>query len=93
MLEDLLVAQDAAIREVEEVTVRASASSSASTASDTNSLKQQSGEVDETTGVTQKLPEEESDGEVLFDKPVAPPVEGSVNSDISTENAMAESPR
>ncbi|KAI4340518.1 hypothetical protein MLD38_025346 [Melastoma candidum] len=90
LLEDLLVAQDVAIQEVAEESAHTPASSSAS---DKSSLRLQSREADEATTATHKSPEEELECEVLFDKPVAPPVEGSFNSDISTENAMAESPR
>lgn len=91
LLDDLLVAQDFAAVEVAEATLHASASSPASNASDICLQKQRNSNVDETA--RQTLPEAESDGPVLLDKPVAPPLEGSVNSDISTENALAESPR
>jgi hypothetical protein len=47
--------------------------------------------VDERT--RQTMPEAAPDGSVVLGNPVAPPVNGDMYTDISTENAMLSGPR
>lgn len=80
MLDDLLVAEDLAAAET------TSAASHAAAAAASNVQAGRYGFVDERT--PQSNSEAASDGAVVLGNPVAPPVNGDIYTDISTENAM-----
>lgn len=85
MLDDLLVAEDLA---ASETTTTASHAAAAAAASNLHAgkLPGRYGFVDERT--RQAIPEAVPDGAVVLGNPVAPPINGDMYNDISTENAM-----
>uniref|UniRef100_A0A1D1XMQ7 Serine/threonine-protein phosphatase n=1 Tax=Anthurium amnicola TaxID=1678845 RepID=A0A1D1XMQ7_9ARAE len=90
LLDDLLVAEDLAAAET-----TSAASHAAAVAASTNAqqvkLHGRYGFVDERT--RQDITEAVPDGAVVLGSPVAPPVNGDMYTDISTENAMLQGPR
>lgn len=80
MLDDLLVAEDLAAAET------TSAASHAAAAAASNVQAGRYGFADERTA--QPNSEAVSDGAVVLGNPVAPPANGDMHTDISTENAM-----
>lgn len=86
LLDDLLVAEDLAAAE----TTSAASHAAAAAASNVQAgrLGGRYGFVDERT--TQPNSEEASDGAVVLGNPVAPPANGDMYTDISTENAMLQ---
>ncbi|TYI12767.1 hypothetical protein ES332_A08G011300v1 [Gossypium tomentosum] len=90
LLDDLLVAEDLAAAET---TTAASHAAAAAAATDVHpgSLAGRYGFVDERTRET--MPEAAPDGAVVLGNPVAPPVNGDMHTDISTENAMVQGSR
>ncbi|KAL8094336.1 serine/threonine-protein phosphatase BSL3 isoform X1 [Apium graveolens] len=86
LLDDLLVAEDLAAAE----TTSAASHAAAAAASNVQGgrLGGRYGFVDERT--TQPNSEEASDGSVVLGNPVAPPANGDMYTDISTENAMLQ---
>ena len=89
LLDDLLVAEDLAAAE----TSAASHAAAVAAASNVQAgrLPGRYGFVDERTRLT--MPEAAPDGSVVLGNPVAPPVNGDMYTDISTENAMLPGPR
>ncbi|KAK5810435.1 serine/threonine-protein phosphatase BSL3 [Gossypium arboreum] len=90
LLDDLLVAEDLAAAET---TTAASHAAAAAAATDVHpgSLAGRYGFVDERTRET--MPEAAPDGAVVLGNPVAPPVNGDMHTDISTENVMVQGSR
>ncbi|TYJ20662.1 hypothetical protein E1A91_A08G011500v1 [Gossypium mustelinum] len=90
LLDDLLVAEDLAAAET---TTAASHAAAAAAATDVHpgSLAGRYGFVDERTRET--MPGAAPDGAVVLGNPVAPPVNGDMHTDISTENAMVQGSR
>ncbi|XVF47022.1 hypothetical protein PTKIN_Ptkin03bG0075700 [Pterospermum kingtungense] len=90
LLDDLLVAEDLAAAET---TAAASHAAAAAAASNVNAgrLTGRYGFIDDRT--RQTMPEAAPDGAVVMGSPVAPPVNGDMYTDISTENAMLQGPR
>ncbi|XVF19608.1 hypothetical protein REPUB_Repub11eG0125400 [Reevesia pubescens] len=90
LLDDLLVAEDLAAAET---TTAASHAAAAAAASNVHAgrLAGRYGFLDDRT--RQTMPEAEPDGAVVLGNPVAPPVNGDMYTDISTENAMLQGSR
>lgn len=90
LLDDLLVAEDLAAAET---TTAASHAAAAAAASNVHAgrLPGRYAFVDERT--RQTMPEAVPDGSVVLGNPVAPPVNGDMYTDISTENAMLQGSR
>ncbi|XVE59677.1 hypothetical protein DITRI_Ditri05aG0065200 [Diplodiscus trichospermus] len=90
LLDDLLVAEDLAAAET---TTAASHAAAAAAASNVHAgqLPGRYGFADDRT--RQTMPEAAPDGAVVLGNPVAPPVNGDMFNDISTENAMLQGPR
>ncbi|XP_052190450.1 serine/threonine-protein phosphatase BSL3-like isoform X2 [Diospyros lotus] len=90
LLDDLLVAEDLAAAET---TTAASHAAAAAAASNVQSgrLPGRYGFVDEMA--RQTIPEAIADGAVVLGNPVAPPVNGDMYTDISSENAMLQGSR
>ncbi|KAG4129725.1 hypothetical protein ERO13_D09G099600v2 [Gossypium hirsutum] len=90
LLDDLLVAEDLAAAET---TAAASHAAAAAAASNVNAgrLPGRYGFGDERE--RQTMPEAAPDGAVVLGSPVAPPVNGDMYTDISTENAMLQGSR
>ncbi|KAF2299736.1 hypothetical protein GH714_002956 [Hevea brasiliensis] len=90
LLDDLLVAEDLAAAET---TTAASHAAAAAASSNVHAGKipGRYGFVDERT--RQAMPEAVPDGAVVLGNPVAPPINGDMYTDISTENAMLPGPR
>ncbi|XWS73817.1 hypothetical protein CRYUN_Cryun02cG0161900 [Craigia yunnanensis] len=90
LLDDLLVAEDLAAAET---TTAASHAAAAAAASNMHAgrLSGSYGFIDDRT--RQTMPEAVSDGAVVLGNPVAPPVNGDMFTDISTENAMLQGSR
>ncbi|CAH1436125.1 unnamed protein product [Lactuca virosa] len=89
LLDDLLVAEDLAAAEMTSAAshaAAAAATSSAETQTQTGRLGGRYGFVDDRT--RQSTPEAAPDGAVVLGNPVAPPANGDMYTDISTENAM-----
>ncbi|KAL2984487.1 hypothetical protein AAZX31_12G090800 [Glycine max] len=84
LLDDLLVAEDLAAAE----TTAASHAAAAAAASNVQAgrLPGRYGFIDDRT--RQTMPETDPDGSVVLGNPVAPPVNGDMYTDISTENAL-----
>lgn len=80
LLDDLLVAEDLAAAET------TSAASHAAAAAASNVQSGRYGFIEERTA--QPNSDSPSDGAVVLGNPVAPPVNGDMYTDISTENAM-----
>ncbi|KAJ6755598.1 SERINE/THREONINE-PROTEIN PHOSPHATASE [Salix purpurea] len=90
LLDDLLVAEDLAAAETTSAASHAAAAAAASNVQ-AGRLPGRYGFVDERTRLT--MPEAAPDGSVVLGSPVAPPVNGDMYTDISTENAMLPGPR
>ncbi|KAF9665337.1 hypothetical protein SADUNF_Sadunf16G0112300 [Salix dunnii] len=90
LLDDLLVAEDLAAAETTSAASHAAAAAAASNVQ-AGRLPGRYGFVDERTRLT--MPEAAPDGSVVLGNPVAPPVNGDMYTDISTENAMLPGPR
>ncbi|TYG67546.1 hypothetical protein ES288_D05G084500v1 [Gossypium darwinii] len=87
LLDDLLVAEDLAAAE----TTTAASHAAAATATSNARLPGRYGFVDERA--RQTMAEAVSDGSVVLGNPVAPPVNGDMYADISTENVMLQGSR
>ncbi|KAI3775967.1 hypothetical protein L1987_45727 [Smallanthus sonchifolius] len=90
LLDDLLVAEDLAAAEMTSAASHAAAVAAASNAQ-AGRLPGRYGFADDRT--RQTTPEAASDGAVVLGNPVAPPVNGHMYTDISTENAMLQGSR
>ncbi|XP_027344256.1 serine/threonine-protein phosphatase BSL3-like [Abrus precatorius] len=90
LLDDLLVAEDLAAAETTAAASHAAAAAAASNVQ-AGRLPGRYGFVDDTT--RQTMPEAAADGSVVLGNPVAPPMNGDIYTDISTENAMLQGPR
>ncbi|KAG6760742.1 hypothetical protein POTOM_033922 [Populus tomentosa] len=90
LLDDLLVAEDLAAAETTSAASHAAAVAAASSVQ-AGRVPGRYGFVDERT--RQTMPEAAPDGAVVLGNPVAPPVNGDMYTDISTENAMLPGPR
>lgn len=89
LLDDLLVAEDLAAAET---TTAASHAAAAAAASNVQAGRLPSRYfIDDR--IRQPLPEAAPDGAVVVGNPVAPPVNGDIYTDISTENAMLQGSR
>lgn len=80
LLDDLLVAEDLAAAET-----------TAASNVQAGRLPERYGFADDRTRET--MPEAAADGSVVLGNPVAPPMNGDIYTDISTENAMLQGPR
>lgn len=89
LLDDLLVAEDLAAAE----TTSAASHAAAAAASNAQAgrLPGRYGLLDERA--RQAMPEAALDGAVVLGNPVAPPINGDMYTDISTENAMLQGSR
>jgi len=87
LLDDLLVAEDLAAAET---TAAASHAAAAAANVQAGRLPGRYGFDDRTR---QAIPEAAADGSVVLGNPVAPPMNGDIYTDISTENAMLQGPR
>lgn len=83
----MLVAEDLAAAETTSAASHAAAAAAASNVQD-GRITGRYGFGDERT--RQTIPEEVNDGSVILGSPVAPPVNGDMFTDISTENAMLQ---
>lgn len=90
LLDDLLVAEDLAAAETTSAASHAAAAAAASNLQAGRSAGRY-GFVDERSRQTNG--EAASDGAVVLGNPVAPPVNGDMYTDISTENAMLQGSR
>lgn len=90
MLDDLLVAEDLAAAETTAAASHAAAAAAASNLQ-VGRLPARYEYVDD--GTRQTMPEATADGAVVLGNPVAPPVNGDMYTDISTENAMLQGSR
>ncbi|KAE9593101.1 putative protein-serine/threonine phosphatase [Lupinus albus] len=90
LLDDLLVAEDLAAAETTAAASHAAAAAAASNVQ-VGRLSGQYGFIDDRT--KQTMPEATDDGAVVLGNPVAPPVNGDMYTDISTENAMLQGSR
>ncbi|KAK2977399.1 hypothetical protein RJ640_017497 [Escallonia rubra] len=90
LLDDLLVAEDLAAAETTAAASHAAAAAAASNVQ-AGRLAGRYGFVDERT--RQTIPEASPDGAVVLGTPVAPPVNGDMYTDISTENALLQGSR
>lgn len=90
MLDDLLVAEDLAAAETTSAASQAAAVAASNNAPPGKSAARY-GFGDERT--RQGGPDAVSDGAVVLGSPVAPPINGDMYTDISTENAMLQGPR
>lgn len=88
LLDDLLVAEDLAAAET---TSAASHAAAAAAQSVQGRLPGRYGFIDDRT--RQTMPEAAPDGAVVLGNPVAPPVNGDMYTDISTENALLQGSR
>lgn len=88
MLDDLLVAEDLAAAEMTSAASHAAAAAASN--AQTGRLQGRYGFVDDRTRQTT---EAASGGAVVLGNPVAPPVNGDMYTDISTENAMLQGSR
>ncbi|TKY67011.1 Serine/threonine-protein phosphatase BSL2 [Spatholobus suberectus] len=89
LLDDLLVAEDLAAAET--TTAASHAAAAAASNVQAGRLPGRYGFVDDRT--RQGMPETAADGAVVLGTPVAPPVNGDIYTDISTENAMLQGSR
>ncbi|GFZ07271.1 BRI1 suppressor 1 (BSU1)-like 3 [Actinidia rufa] len=90
LLDDLLVAEDLAAAETTSAASHAAAAAAASNVQE-GRLSGRYGFTDERTGQT--IPEAVPDGAVVLGNPVAPPVNGDMYNDISTENVVLQGSR
>ena len=88
LLDDLLVAEDLAAAET---TSAASHAAAAASNAQAGRLPGRYGFADERTRET--IPEAVPDGSVVLGNPVAPPINGDMYTDISTENVMLHGSR
>lgn len=89
LLDDLLVAEDLAAAETTTAASHAAAAAAASNVQ-AGRLPGRYGFDDRTR---QTMSEAAADGSVVLGNPVAPPLNGDIYTDISTENAMLQGPR
>ena len=87
LLDDLPVAEDLATAETTSAASHAAAAAAASNLQ-AGRLPGRYGSIDERT--RQTIPEAAPDGSVVLGTPIAPPVNGDMYTDISTENAMLQ---
>ncbi|KAJ7981246.1 Serine/threonine-protein phosphatase [Quillaja saponaria] len=90
LLDDLLVAEDLAAAETTTAASHAAAAAATSNVQ-AGRLGGRYGFIDERT--SQSMPEAAPDGAVVLGNPVAPPINGDIYTDISTENAMLQGTR
>nr|KYP58712.1 Serine/threonine-protein phosphatase BSL2 [Cajanus cajan] len=90
LLDDLLVAEDLAAAETTAAASHAAAAAAASNVQ-AGRLPGRYGFIDDRS--RQTMPEAAADGSVVLGSPVAPPMNGDIYNDISTENAMLPVPR
>lgn len=90
LLDDLLVAEDLAAAETTSAASHAAAAAAASNGQE-GRLTGRYGFTDDTA--RQSVPEAVPDGAVVLGNPVAPPINGDMYTDISTENAMLQGSR
>ncbi|PIN07055.1 Serine/threonine specific protein phosphatase PP1, catalytic subunit [Handroanthus impetiginosus] len=90
LLDDLLVAEDLAAAETTSAASHAAAAAAASNLQQ-GRLQGRYGFTDDRTRVP--VPDGAADGAVVVGNPVAPPVNGDIYTDISTENAMLQGSR
>lgn len=90
LLDDLLVAEDLAAAETTSAASHAAAAAAVSNVPAGRSTGRYA-YGDERT--RQSGPEAVPDGSVVLGSPVAPPINGDMYTDISTENAMLQGPR
>ncbi|EYU25965.1 hypothetical protein MIMGU_mgv1a0006241mg, partial [Erythranthe guttata] len=90
LLDDLLVAEDLAAAETTSAASHAAAAAAASNL-DQGRLQGRYGFTDDRTRAS--IPDPAADGAVVVGSPVAPPVNGDIYTDISTENAMLQGSR
>ncbi|KAK7263478.1 hypothetical protein RJT34_31069 [Clitoria ternatea] len=92
LLDDLLVAEDLAAAETTSAASHAAAAAAAAASNvGAGRLPGRYGFVDDRA--RQTMPEATADGAVVLGNPVAPPVNGDMYTDISTENAMLQGSR
>lgn len=89
LLDDLLVAEDLAAAETTSAASHAAAAAAATNVAP-GRLPGRYGFIDERT---RQMPDAAPDGAVVLGNPVAPPVNGDMYTDISTENAMLQGSR
>lgn len=92
LLDDLLVAEDLAAAETTAAASHAAAAAAASNVQ-AGRLPGRYGFVDDRTRQTMTEAETATDGSVVLGNPVAPPMNGDIYADISTENALLQGPR
>ncbi|KAI8568163.1 hypothetical protein RHMOL_Rhmol02G0176000 [Rhododendron molle] len=90
LLDDLLVAEDLAAAETTSAASHAAAAAAASNGQE-GRLTGRYGFTDDTA--RQSVPEAVPDGAIVLGNPVAPPINGDMYTDISTENAMLQGSR
>ncbi|KAG5531180.1 hypothetical protein RHGRI_025966 [Rhododendron griersonianum] len=90
LLDDLFVAEDLAAAETTSAASHAAAAAAASNGQE-GRLTGRYGFTDDTA--RQSVPEAVPDGAVVLGNPVAPPINGDMYTDISTENAMLQGSR
>ncbi|KAJ0966331.1 hypothetical protein J5N97_027469 [Dioscorea zingiberensis] len=90
LLDDLLVAEDLAAAETTSAASHAAAAAAVSNVQAGRSTGRYAFGDERTT---QTVPEAVPDGSVVLGSPVAPPINGDMYTDISTENAMLQGPR
>ncbi|KAL8057912.1 hypothetical protein ABFX02_04G214600 [Erythranthe guttata] len=90
LLDDLLVAEDLAAAETTSAASHAAAAAAASNL-DQGRLQGRYGFTDDRNRAS--IPDPAADGAVVVGSPVAPPVNGDIYTDISTENAMLQGSR
>lgn len=90
LLDDLLVAEDLAAAETTSAASHAAAAAAASNLQQ-GRLQGRYGFTDDRPRIP--LPDSAADGAVVVGSPVAPPVNGDIYTDISTENALLQGSR
>ena len=89
LLDDLLVAEDLAAAETTNAASHAAAATAMSSVQAGRTGRYGFGD----EGTRQNIPESVPEGAVMLGTPVAPPANGDMHTDISTENAMLQGPR
>ncbi|KAH7661703.1 Serine/threonine protein phosphatase BSU1 protein [Dioscorea alata] len=89
LLDDLLVAEDLAAAETTNAASHAAAATAISSVQVGRTGRYGFGD----EGTRQNIPESVPEGAVVLGTPVAPPANGDMHTDISTENAMLQGPR
>ncbi|CAL0324286.1 unnamed protein product [Lupinus luteus] len=92
LLDDLLVAEDLAAAETTTAALHAAAAASAIN-DEEGQLPGQYGFLDDRSRQTMPEAAAAADGAVILGNPVAPPLNGDIHTDISTENAMLQGSR